>query len=124
MDAKILILEDDDDLRAAVADVVSGLMGWRYLGVGSFDELVARRTAALECRLAILDLTLSPGEPSGLDAYAWLRQQGFRGKVVFLTGHAPSHPLVRRALATESAAVVEKPIDLAQLSALLGEAQT
>jgi DNA-binding response OmpR family regulator len=123
MEAKILILEDDDDLRAAVADVVSGLLGWRYLDVGSFQDLVARRTAALECRLAILDITLAPGEPSGLDACAWLRQQGFGGKVVFLTGHAHSHPLVLRALETESAAVLEKPIDLAQLSALLGEAQ-
>jgi hypothetical protein len=35
--------------------------------------------------------------PAGVDAYGWLQEHGFSGPVVFLTGHARSHPWVRRA---------------------------
>jgi FixJ family two-component response regulator len=121
-DDKVLILEDDDDLRSALADVVSALLGWQHLSVASHAELVAQRGAALECRLAILDVNLGSGQPSGLDAFAWLRNQQFPGQIVFLTGHAHSHPLVLRALELGNARVLEKPIDLTQLSALLDQA--
>ena len=43
---------------------------------------------------------------SGLDAYRWLRQFGFRGEVVFLTGHAAHHPLVEQARALGKAKVL------------------
>jgi hypothetical protein len=41
----------------------------------------------LNCTLAILDVNLGAGNPSGVDAYRWLKQERFVGRVVFLTGH-------------------------------------
>jgi|tagenome__1003787_1003787.scaffolds.fasta_scaffold17315987_2 DNA-binding NtrC family response regulator len=124
MSGKILILEDDDDMRNALVDVVTTLLGWENVAVGSFDELVEHRDEVLGCRLAMLDVNLGAEQPSGVDALDWLREQGFHGDVVFLTGHAQSDPLVQRALEMGIAAVMEKPIGLPQLSALLDERRT
>src|SRR5579862_5380074 len=55
------------------------------------------REEALGSRLAILDVNLGPGCPSGLDAHSWLAAEHFSGRIVFLTGHAQSYPLVERA---------------------------
>jgi FixJ family two-component response regulator len=121
MRASILILEDDDDMRTALDDVVSTLLGWPCLSVASYHELLERREEALGCRMALLDVNLGADQPSGLDALDWLRMQGFRGEVVFLTGHAQSDPLVQQTLERGTARLMEKPIGLQQLSALLDE---
>jgi len=121
MTAKILILEDDDDMRNALVDVLSTLLGWETLALGSFDELVQRREEALGCQLAMLDVNLGADQPNGVDALQWLLRQDFTGEIVFLTGHAQSDPLVQRALELGIATVMEKPIGLPQLSALLEE---
>ena len=57
--------------------------------------------------------------PSGLDAYLWLRKHGFHGRIVFLTGHAGSHPLVVEASRLGDADVVAKPISAEVLRSLL-----
>jgi FixJ family two-component response regulator len=67
----------------------------------------------------MLDVNLGADQPSGLDALEWLLRQRFPGEVVFLTGHGQSDPLVQRARKMGIATVMEKPIGLPQLSALL-----
>jgi FixJ family two-component response regulator len=57
--------------------------------------------------------------PSGLDSYGWLRKHGFEGRIVFLTGHAASHPLVSEARRLGDAEVVSKPVSLARLTTML-----
>jgi response regulator of citrate/malate metabolism len=121
MTPKILILEDDEDMRNALVDVVSTLLGWHYVAVASYGELVERRGEAMDCELAMLDVNLGADQPSGLDALEWLLRHKFPGEIVFLTGHAQSDPLVQRALEMGIATVMEKPIGLPQLSALLEE---
>lgn len=116
----VLLLDDDDDLRDALADLVPLLTGQRCLSLRSVAELMARRQEALACATAILDINLGPGQPSGLDAYAWLEREHFAGRVVFLTGHARSHPLVARAAAVGAARVYQKPIGIPELRELLG----
>lgn len=84
--------------------------------VGGRDE--GGRGRRLACRVAILDVNLGEGQPTGVDAYEWLRAHSFAGSVVFLTGHAPTHPAV--ALAVKSGArVLAKPIKIDELHALL-----
>ncbi|HXU82260.1 MAG TPA: response regulator [Polyangia bacterium] len=121
MRASILILEDDDDMRTALDDVVSTLLGWPCVAVASYDELLERSEEALGCSMALLDVNLGADQPSGLDALDWLLRQGFRGQVVFLTGHAQSDPLVQETLERGTVRLMEKPIGLSQLSALLDE---
>jgi CheY-like chemotaxis protein len=107
----VLYLDDDDDLRMAVSDVLGGL-DRTCLGVASYPDLVALGDKALGCSIAILDISLGSSDATGLEAYHWLRDKGFNGRILFLTGHAASHPLVREARGLSDAQVFAKPINL------------
>jgi CheY-like chemotaxis protein len=116
--ARVLVLEDDDDLRGLLCELLRGASGEACVDAASYGELLRQREAALGCALALLDVNLGAGVPSGLDAYRWLHAHGFGGRTVFLTGHARSHPLVREAYALTDAQVLSKPVDAAVLLAL------
>ena len=116
-DGHVLLIDDDDDLRDAVSDLLA-LFGAPCLALPSLVALTAAAGAAMRCKLAILDVNLGDGQPSGVDAYEWLRAHGFPGRIVFLTGHAVSHPAVARA-ASLGVQVLAKPIESAQLRALV-----
>jgi DNA-binding NtrC family response regulator len=103
-----ILLDDDADLLQVLADVLS-TYGWSALAVRSVAELQALGERALDADVAVLDINLGPSRPSGIDAYDWLRGQGFHGRVLFLTGHARSHPLVSRAQHLHHARVIDKP---------------
>jgi CheY-like chemotaxis protein len=120
---RVLFVEDDSDLREIMAETVAAL-GHELLAAGSLAEVQAHAEDALASRLAILDVNLGAGAPSGVDACRWLRTRRFCGRVVFLTGHARSSPLVEEALRVGSSGqgLFEKPITLDQLKALLVEA--
>jgi DNA-binding NtrC family response regulator len=115
----VLVVDDDEDLRQAIGDVLVEILGFEWVGVGSFGELVALGQRALDCRVAILDVNLGAGQPSGIDAFEWLKSKGFRGRIVFLTGHARSDPLVSRAWSERSANVFQKPMTVEQLGAIV-----
>ena len=115
----VLILDDDDDLRAALGETLEAIFGRPWLGAGSVDELHALEARLSACDLAILDINLGRGKPSGLDALDWLKKVGFPGRITFLTGHARSHPLVDEACHDRTARVYEKPLTLAALGQLV-----
>jgi DNA-binding NarL/FixJ family response regulator len=77
--------------------------------VRSVAELRALGHRALAADVAVLDINLGASRPSGIDAYDWLVDQGFEGRILFLTGHARSHPLVARAQHLRRATVIDKP---------------
>jgi FixJ family two-component response regulator len=109
-DGFVLFVEDNDDLRELFVELVGVLLERRCVGVSSYEELVALGLEALECRVAILDINLGPNRPSGIDAYTWLRRQGYTGRIVFLTGHASDHPLAVAATRIGDAEIFSKPI--------------
>ena len=119
MEKRVVLLDDDDDLRWAFANMVLVLADQECLCVGSFDELVQHKDCVLKASLAILDVNLGSGAPSGLDAYRWLRRYGFSGTIVFLTGHAASQPLVVEARRLGDAQVFEKPLPIPEIMRLL-----
>lgn len=118
MDGGIFLLEDDDDVRLVLIDLIRRATKRECIGLRTLDELRQQRAAVLACALGILDINLGAG-PSGLDAFAWLRAEHFAGRIAFLTGHAATHPLVRRATEMGHAAVLTKPLDLPRLLELL-----
>jgi DNA-binding NtrC family response regulator len=120
---KVLILDDDPDLRDTLGEVITGIFQHPFVAAASYDDLVALGRRALDCELAILDVNLGPDRPSGVDAFEWLRAQGFQGRIAFLTGHARSHPAVQRASRLQTASVHQKPMSLEQLGSLLEEEQ-
>lgn len=115
---RVLLLDDDEDVREALGELITLLTGHSTFALASVRELTEQRERALGCDLAILDVNLGAGQPSGLVAHAWLSAERFRGRVVFLTGHAARHPLVVRA-ATGGARVLAKPIGIDELRGIL-----
>jgi DNA-binding response OmpR family regulator len=115
----IALLDDDEDLRQSVAEIFD-VLGQNCLALPSVAAIKAAREEVLGCELVILDVNLGDGQPSGIDAYQWLRSQRFAGKIAFLTGHARSHPLVARAAALGER-VLQKPITTSELRALAVE---
>jgi len=116
----VLLLDDDADLPRALGELIALLVDGPCLTLAGVAEMIARRAEVLSCAVAILDINLGRGQPSGLDAYDWLQRQRFAGRIAFLTGHAHSHPLVARAAALGNARVYAKPMDETQLCELLG----
>jgi DNA-binding NtrC family response regulator len=108
---RILLLEDDDDLRASLRELLE-LLGARCMAVASVDEMKQKESEALGCDVALLDINLGRGVQSGLDGYRWLGSRAFKGSMVFLTGHARSHPLVEEAYKMSGVEVLEKPVTL------------
>ena len=115
----VLYLEDNDDLRELVVELVTVVLERRCVGVGSYDALVALEEEALGCSVAILDINLGSNRRSGIDAYGWLRDNGYTGRVVFLTGHASTHPLVIEAQRIGDAQILSKPIDPDRLRSII-----
>ena len=105
-----ILLDDDDDLLEAIGALLE-MHGCRSLLAHSVGELKALGPEALAADVAVLDINLGPGLPSGIDAYDWLVSQGFQGRLLFFTGHARAHPLVARAESLRRAAVLDKPMD-------------
>src|SRR5262245_28135009 len=97
MGGEVLVVDDDEGVRPVIAEILPPLFGRSCLAVQSFDAMVAHAEAALSCDLAILDVNLGAGTPNGVDAYHWLRDHEFRGKIFFLTGHAYTHPAIEQA---------------------------
>ena len=115
-----LLLDDDNDLLEVIADLLAA-RDCRSLLAQSVEELKALGSQALEADVAVLDINLGPRQPSGLDAYDWLVSEKFQGRILFLTGHAHTHPLVARAQSLRQATVLDKPMGAKPLlDAILG----
>ena len=108
----VLFVEDSDDLRETFVELITVALVRPCIGVGSYREVVALGRDVLGCSAAILDINLGPGQPSGIDVYQWLRRMGYAERIVFLTGHASTHPLVIEAARIGDAEILSKPVDL------------
>ena len=117
--AGVLVLEDDGDMRTLMCELFSMAGAERCVAVGSVAELRQNPELVHHTQLALIDINLGSGLPSGLEAYDWLRSQRFGGRVVFITGHAASHPLMREAQGLRGVEVLRKPVDADVLLDLL-----
>lgn len=108
---RITIVDDDADLVMAMSALLRMAGAEVPVEAHSVDELQSHAADALVCDVALLDINLGPERPTGLDAYQWLRERGFTGSIVFLTGHARTNALVEAACQTANTAVLTKPVD-------------
>jgi DNA-binding NtrC family response regulator len=122
MDA-VLFVDDDEDLRGVMQDILVRLDVGRVVTAGSLQDVEELRDQALTCQLAILDINLGTDQPSGVKVYEWLEREGFAGRIVFLTGHASSDPRVQEAASLAGSQVVTKPLSVAELRELMGDAK-
>jgi DNA-binding NtrC family response regulator len=115
----VLILDDDEDLRDVMGTTVEEVFGWSWLGVSSVSAMIDLGSRALSSDLAILDINLGLDQPSGLDAFGWLGEHHYRGRIIFLTGHAATHPLVDKAQREKLASIYQKPLSIGEIGRLL-----
>jgi DNA-binding NtrC family response regulator len=104
------LLDDDADLLEILAELLEERHCHCVLA-RSVAELKAQEAEVLAADVAVLDINLGSGQPSGIDAYDWLMSEQFEGRLLFLTGHAHAHPLVARAEQLRRAQVLDKPLD-------------
>jgi FixJ family two-component response regulator len=118
-ESRVLIVDDDGDLRESLAELVEMALGQRILSAASLDDVVALGDRALRCGLIIIDVNLGSGRPDGLSVLSWLRAHDFAGDVVFLTGHAILSHDVQLAHGSEGVPVLSKPVEADALLSLV-----
>lgn len=107
--AKIVFLDDSEDLRELMPVLLASTLGVECRCFGSLMEFDDHADEVLRARVAILDINLGPNVPDGVDAFHWLMDHGFQGKVLFFTGHARTNPQVAVA-ERNGVAILEKPL--------------
>ncbi|MGZ3428926.1 MAG: hypothetical protein ACXVCV_19875, partial [Polyangia bacterium] len=57
----IFVLEDDDDLRGVLVDLIHRKTGRDCVGLRTLGELREQRAVVLRCALGVLDVNLGSG---------------------------------------------------------------
>jgi DNA-binding NtrC family response regulator len=120
----VLLVDDDDDLRAAMQEALHRIGVRRLIEAGSLRDVDDQREEVLACQLAIIDINLGYGEPTGIDVFDWLERAGFAGRVVFVTGHGSQDPHVQQAAMLAHSKVASKPLTTAHLRDMIGVGPT
>jgi two-component system response regulator ChvI len=81
---RVLLVEDDDDFREALADQLSDL-GFIVQVLANGAALLGAINGAVDADVIVLDWKFP--RTSGLDLLSQLRRRGVNLPVVFLTGH-------------------------------------
>jgi FixJ family two-component response regulator len=115
----VLFVDDSSDLCEVVEFMCQSLPEVECVCVTSMSAVLERAVQVLQTGLAILDVNLGPGEPSGVEIYRWLKGQNYRGKIVFLSGHARTDPLVEDAARISGVDFFQKPLAFGQLETLI-----
>ena len=116
----VLFVDDDEDLREVMQDILVRIGVQRVFTAGSLRDVQRMRDDALACQVAIIDINLGPSQPSGVGVFEWLEREGYAGRIVFLTGHASNDPRVREAASVAGSVIAAKPLTVSELQKLLG----
>lgn len=116
----VLFVDDDEDLREVMQEILVRLGIQQVFTAGSLRDVQHMRDDALACQVAIIDINLGVNQPSGVGVFEWLEREGFGGRIVFLTGHASNDPRVREAASVAGSVIAAKPLTVSELQKLLG----
>jgi FixJ family two-component response regulator len=108
-EAAVVFLDDSKDLRELMSVLLESTLGVQCMCFGSLMEFENHPHEVLRAKVAILDINLGPNAPDGVDAFNWLLDHGFSGKILFFTGHARANPEVVLA-ERNGVEILEKPI--------------
>jgi DNA-binding NtrC family response regulator len=115
----VLFVDDSSDLCQVIEAMCQSLPEVECVCATSMSAVQERAAQVLGTGLAILDVNLGPCEPSGVDIYRWLRGSNYRGKIVFLSGHARTDPQVEEAARISGVDFFEKPLAFDEIEALI-----
>lgn len=117
---QVSFLDDNDDLRAVMVSLIETRLQTTCLELVNFQALQEQSEAVLATKVIVLDIDLGYRQPSGLDAFRWLQERNYQGKVFFLTGHGRTNPMVAQA-EKMGAYIWEKPIGSAAMIQKMAE---
>jgi CheY-like chemotaxis protein len=106
IDRRILIADDDRELRAGVVDLLRGMPLEIFEAETGLDALRIVRVAAID--LALLDMHM-PGH-SGLEVLSAIKRETLRVPCIFISGDA-TEAVRQMALAEGAWAVLKKPLE-------------
>lgn len=113
MPEKILVVDDDPDLRSELSDF---LEGYQVVEASSGTEALKLLDKANDIDLVILDVNM-PG-PSGTDVLMELRKTDPDLGIIILTGHS-SKEVAIEALKGRADDYLEKPLDIARIKEVI-----
>lgn len=116
---RVLLLDDDRDLCFVMKEMLLVLGAQSCFVSHSYYDLTQHEDEAIHTDLALLDVNLGDEKYNGIDAYEWLKKLGYPGEIVFFTGHARSHPWVKKALEIPKVQLLEKPATIDMIEKLL-----
>ena len=114
----VLVVDDDEDLLELIGMLFTHA-GISCASARSFEAVQEMAPRLADFDVALVDVNLGAGQPTGLDVSKFLRASRFRGRTVFLTGHAKDDPLLAGALAPGDE-ILEKPVDSQVLLRIAG----
>lgn len=114
MPPKVIFLDDNQELRQLLQDIVEARLQIPCAGFGDVPTLKLNGPSVFNSQVIILDIELGFKQASGLEAYTWLLENNYKGHIFFLTGHGHTNPLVQKAVQL-GATIWEKPIGSAQI---------
>ena len=120
MPPRVGLVEDYEDLRLLVTQLVKARFHVECLTFASVADLKARESDVLLTELMLLDVNLGAGEPTGVDACLWLREKSYAGRIFFFSGHARNNPLLAAA-AVADVPILEKPVNFKDLLAIIAD---
>ena len=115
----VLVVDDDEDLCDAIMRLINTLGETRAVSAHSLEGVKKFGDDLSQFQFAFLDMNLGVNQPTGIDVYHWLQGHQFRGKLIFFTGHARSHPLLVEAARLENIEILEKPVKSAVFKAII-----
>jgi len=104
----LLVVDDDGDLLRMLGTLFTR-SNVPHVCASSLEAVQALGSLLPTLTTALLDINLGAGQPTGVDIAEWLRHNNFTSRIIFITGHAPDHVLMKSA-AGISDRILEKPI--------------
>lgn len=110
----VVFLDDNADLCELIQSVIESQLSGDCFCFTNVAQMQNAERNVLASHVAILDIELGFQQPSGIEAYKWLKEKNYTGHIFFLTGHGLSAPLVQAAV-TLGADIWEKPISSSKI---------
>jgi two-component system nitrogen regulation response regulator NtrX len=110
MSHKILIIDDESDIRASVRGILED-EGYQVLDAGGADEALPLLASTNAPDLVILDVWLKTGDRDGLDLLVKIRKKYPRLPVLMMSGHGTIEMAVM-AMKHSAYDFIEKPFQV------------
>lgn len=107
---KVLLLDDNVEFCEVMKDLLVFINIRQIDCLNSYEEFIRHD---LNVDAALLDLHLGRGK-SGIDAFMWLQQKSFKGRIIFFTGLGTSKELEEH-LNLPNVFLLEKPARLEEI---------